>query len=83
MSLDLDLVRERFESSTDFTIGLEEEFAILDPATLELEHRFEEVKEICDRNGATMTFSSTPVPAWDRARILATGNPHPGACPPG
>ena len=42
MSLDLDLARERFESSTDFTIGLEEEFAILDPATLELEHRFEE-----------------------------------------
>ncbi|HZO06524.1 MAG TPA: YbdK family carboxylate-amine ligase [Solirubrobacterales bacterium] len=43
MSLDLDLARERFESSTDFTIGLEEEFAILDPATLELAHRFEDV----------------------------------------
>ncbi|HEX9968350.1 MAG TPA: YbdK family carboxylate-amine ligase [Solirubrobacterales bacterium] len=43
MSLDLDLARERFESSTDFTIGLEEEFAILDPGTLELEHRFEDV----------------------------------------
>jgi carboxylate-amine ligase len=47
LSLDLDLVRERFESSTDFTIGLEEEFAILDPATLELEHRFEEVHAAC------------------------------------
>ncbi len=47
MSLDLDLVRERFESSTDFTVGLEEEFAILDPATLELEHRFEEVYAAC------------------------------------
>lgn len=47
MSLDLDLVRERFESSADFTIGLEEEFAILDPATLELEHRFEEVYAAC------------------------------------
>jgi len=43
LSLDLDLARERFESSTDFTIGLEEEFAILDPATLELAHRFEDV----------------------------------------
>ena len=41
--MDLDLARERFESSTDFTIGLEEEFAILDPATLELEHRFEDL----------------------------------------
>ncbi len=47
MSLDLDRARETFESSTDFTIGLEEEFAILDPATLELEHRFEEVYEAC------------------------------------
>jgi len=47
LSLDLDLARERFESSTDFTIGLEEEFAILDPATLELEHRFEEVHAAC------------------------------------
>jgi glutamate---cysteine ligase / carboxylate-amine ligase len=47
MSLDLDLARERFESSTDFTIGLEEEFAILDPATLELEHRFEDLYAAC------------------------------------
>ncbi len=50
MSLDLDLVRERFESSTDFTIGLEEEFAILDPVTLELEHRFEDVYAACQRD---------------------------------
>jgi glutamate---cysteine ligase / carboxylate-amine ligase len=50
LSLDLDLARERFESSTDFTIGLEEEFQILDPATLELEHRFEEVYDACQRD---------------------------------
>jgi carboxylate-amine ligase len=50
LSLDLDLVRERFESSTDFTIGLEEEFAILDPGTLELEHRFEEVYAACQED---------------------------------
>jgi glutamate---cysteine ligase / carboxylate-amine ligase len=50
LSLDLDLARETFESSTDFTIGLEEEFAILDPATLELEHRFEEVYAACQRD---------------------------------
>ena len=47
MSLDLDRARETFESSTDFTVGLEEEFAILDPATLELEHRFEDVYAAC------------------------------------
>ncbi|HXS32380.1 MAG TPA: YbdK family carboxylate-amine ligase [Solirubrobacterales bacterium] len=50
MSLDLDRARETFESSTDFTIGLEEEFAILDPETLELEHRFEDVYEACQRD---------------------------------
>jgi glutamate---cysteine ligase / carboxylate-amine ligase len=50
VSLDLDLARERFESSTDFTIGLEEEFAILDPATLELEHRFEDVYAACQKD---------------------------------
>jgi carboxylate-amine ligase len=43
LSLDLDLAQERFDSSTDFTVGLEEEFAIVDPATLELEHRFEDL----------------------------------------
>ena len=47
MSLDLDRARETFESSTDFTIGLEEEFAIVNPATLELEHRFEDVYAAC------------------------------------
>jgi carboxylate-amine ligase len=50
LSLDLDLARERFETSVDFTVGLEEEFAILDPATLELEHRFEEVYAACQRD---------------------------------
>jgi glutamate---cysteine ligase / carboxylate-amine ligase len=50
VSLDLDLAREKFESSQDFTIGLEEEFAILDPQTLELEHRFEDVMAACQRD---------------------------------
>jgi glutamate---cysteine ligase / carboxylate-amine ligase len=51
LPLDLDLARETFESSTDFTVGLEEEFAIVDPATLELEHRFEQVYEACQDEG--------------------------------
>src|SRR5919197_5074012 len=45
--LDLERTRELFEASTDFTIGLEEEFAIVDPETLELEHRFEELYAAC------------------------------------
>jgi glutamate---cysteine ligase / carboxylate-amine ligase len=37
-------VREVFEASSDFTVGLEEEFAILDPRTLSLDQRFEELR---------------------------------------
>jgi carboxylate-amine ligase len=48
--LDLDAVRETFEQSSDFTIGIEEEFAIVDPAILDLEHRFEEMHEACLRD---------------------------------
>ncbi len=39
----MDAVREVFETSTDFTIGLEEEFAILDPESLELVDRYPEL----------------------------------------
>jgi glutamate---cysteine ligase / carboxylate-amine ligase len=49
-ALDLDTVREAFEASTDFTIGIEEEFAIVDPAILDLEHRFEEMQAACLRD---------------------------------
>jgi carboxylate-amine ligase len=43
--LDMARVHEAFEASTDFTVGIEEEFAILDPHTLSLDHRFEELRE--------------------------------------
>jgi glutamate---cysteine ligase / carboxylate-amine ligase len=43
--LDMARVHEAFEASTDFTVGIEEEFAILDPATLSLDQRFDELKE--------------------------------------
>jgi glutamate---cysteine ligase / carboxylate-amine ligase len=36
--------RDAFEDGTDFTVAVEEEFALLDPATLELVNRFEEVQ---------------------------------------
>jgi len=48
--VDLDGARESFEASTDFTIGLEEEFAILDPGSLELAHRFEDLYAACQRD---------------------------------
>src|ERR687884_443433 len=36
--------REGFESATDFTVAVEEELALLDPETLELTNRFEELQ---------------------------------------
>jgi carboxylate-amine ligase len=43
-SLDLDRAEETFAAATDFTVGIEEEFAILRPRTLDLEPRFEELR---------------------------------------
>ncbi|HMD57842.1 MAG TPA: YbdK family carboxylate-amine ligase [Solirubrobacteraceae bacterium] len=42
-SLDLDRAEEAFAAARDFTVGVEEEFSILDPETLELQPRFEEL----------------------------------------
>ena len=36
--------RERFENATDFTVAVEEEFALVDPETHDLVNRFEEVQ---------------------------------------
>ena len=43
-SLDLDRAAETFAATADLTVGVEEEFAILDPRTLELAPRFEELR---------------------------------------
>jgi carboxylate-amine ligase len=43
--LDMARAREVFEASRDFTVGIEEEFAILDPATRSLTPRFEELRD--------------------------------------
>ncbi|MEA2367220.1 MAG: glutamate---cysteine ligase / carboxylate-amine ligase [Thermoleophilaceae bacterium] len=48
--LEMPRVREVFEASTDFTVGIEEEFAILDPQTLSLDHRFEELRELAQED---------------------------------
>ena len=45
MAIDLDKTEEIFSSSTDLTVGIEEEFAVLDPQTLDLVPRFEELRD--------------------------------------
>jgi carboxylate-amine ligase len=40
----VEFARDQFEAGTDFTVAVEEEFALLDPVTLDLVNRFEEVQ---------------------------------------
>ncbi|MGA2006252.1 MAG: glutamate-cysteine ligase family protein, partial [Solirubrobacteraceae bacterium] len=44
-AIDLDRAVETFAASTDLTVGIEEEFSILDPGTLDLAPRFEELRD--------------------------------------
>src|SRR3954469_10770450 len=46
MSIDLAAAEELFAVSTDATVGLEEEFAVLDAASLDLVPRFEELRDL-------------------------------------
>ena len=48
--IDLRAARERFEDSVDLTVGIEEEFALIDPQTLELVPRFEELRDAAMRD---------------------------------
>ena len=48
MSLDFDSAEETFAASSDFTLGLEEEFAIVDPGSLDLVPRFEELRDAAE-----------------------------------
>src|SRR3954451_24525841 len=45
MTIDADRAAEFFAAATDFTVGIEEEFALLDAQTLALVPRFEELRD--------------------------------------
>jgi glutamate---cysteine ligase / carboxylate-amine ligase len=49
-SLDLDRVAERFVQAADLTVGVEEEFSILHPQTLELLPRFEQLRAAAEQS---------------------------------
>jgi carboxylate-amine ligase len=55
--------RERFETGTDFTVAVEEEFALLDPASLDLVNRFEDV---------TAAAAGTPVAGSLAGELIAS-----------
>lgn len=48
MSLDFDTAQDVFDASADGTVGLEEEFALLDPATLDMVPCFEQLRDAAD-----------------------------------
>ena len=50
--LDMQRAREAFDASDDFTVGIEEEFGILDPETRGLTQRFAELKEQAEADDA-------------------------------
>jgi carboxylate-amine ligase len=50
VSIDLDTGLSTFEGATDFTVGIEEEFAILDPGTLDMVPRYEELRILADQD---------------------------------
>jgi len=49
--LDLDAAELAFEASVDATVGIEEEFSVLDPATLDLIPRYEELRDTARDDG--------------------------------
>jgi carboxylate-amine ligase len=57
MSLDTDRAAEAFAASTDWTVGLEEEFAVLDADTLDLVPRFEELRDAADATDPVLAES--------------------------
>jgi carboxylate-amine ligase len=48
-TIDLAQARETFDTSADLTVGLEEEFALCDPHTLDLAPRFEELRDAAEQ----------------------------------
>jgi carboxylate-amine ligase len=65
-SLDLDRATERFAEAVDFTVGVEEEFAILHPETLDLVPRFEQLRAAAEddavlREGITGELISSEI----------------------
>ena len=78
LMLDMARVHEAFEASTDFTVGIEEEFAILDPHTLSLDQRFEELKAgRPGRSGARRVGRRRADQVGDRDPLRAGGDASP------
>ncbi|HEX8715117.1 MAG TPA: YbdK family carboxylate-amine ligase [Solirubrobacteraceae bacterium] len=54
MTLDLDRAAETFSQAADNTVGIEEEFSILDPRTLDMVPRFEQLRDAAAERDALL-----------------------------
>ena len=68
--LDMDRAREVFEDSEDFTIGIEEEFQILDPETLDLVQRFEELRDAAEADPPLAEIPAGRLRSLTRLRVV-------------
>jgi carboxylate-amine ligase len=59
MPIELDKTEEIFATSQDLTVGLEEEFAVLDPQTLDLVPRFEELRDVAAEHDPLLAAAIT------------------------
>ena len=57
MTIDLDRAQEIFAASVDGTVGIEEEFAILDPESLDMVPRFEELRDAAAERDSVLAES--------------------------
>ncbi len=59
MTIDIDSAPAVFAGSQDFTVGIEEEFAVLDPVSLELVGRFEDLRLAAEAADPVLAASIT------------------------
>jgi carboxylate-amine ligase len=59
MPIELETTEEIFAASQDLTVGLEEEFAVLDPQTLDLVPRFEELRDAAAERDPVLSAAIT------------------------
>ncbi len=57
MAIDLAAAEELFATSADATVGIEEEFAILDAASLDLVPRFEELRDLAAAEDPVLSYA--------------------------
>ena len=58
--MDLDRAVETFAQAVDGTVGLEEEFSLLHPATLDMVPRFEALREAARERERAAATSTSP-----------------------